>query len=245
MNSINTLFDEEITLTQILDKRNDRIERWLNDLQSIRSKNFNKQIYDAVKNYSAKSYYFDYCGIKNDQNGNNFFDILKPRLRHRLVSQLFNQFLTRFYYMFYDDWFEAGVEFKNDFISNIYSRLYLPKHQIVGEGENFCEIMMIQQGVVNLYLNYKDNYQDIDHDFKFFILPTYSYFGDYQILYNLRSQIIYKADESCLLVCLCIKKSTFLKIMENYPDAREFYMTRSWDRRKEMRRRQKKFIIGM
>ena len=31
--------------------------------------------------------------------------------------------------------------------------------------------------------------------------------------------------------------------MENYPDARHFYMNRSWTRRKEFRRRQKKFTI--
>jgi len=29
--------------------------------------------------------------------------------------------------------------------------------------------------------------------------------------------------------------------MDNYPDARHFYMNRSWNRRKEFRRRQKKF----
>jgi hypothetical protein len=58
--------------------------------------------------------------------------------------------------MFYDDYFEAGVEFKNDFISNIYSRLYLPKNDIVCSGDNFCELMMIEQGLVNLYSNVID-----------------------------------------------------------------------------------------
>jgi hypothetical protein len=31
--------------------------------------------------------------------------------------------------------------------------------------------------------------------------------------------------------------------MDNYPDARHFYMNRSWNRRKEFRRRQKKFAL--
>ena len=33
---------------------------------------------------------------------------------------------------------------------------------------------------------------------EFFILPTYSYFGDFNILMNLRSQIQYKAAEGDL-----------------------------------------------
>lgn len=75
--------------------------------------------------------------------GNEFFDLLKPRLRQRVISLLFNPFITKFYYMFYDDYFEAGIEFKNDFISSIYSRFYLPGNAIVSAGENFCELMMI------------------------------------------------------------------------------------------------------
>ena len=46
--------------------------------------------------------------------------------------------------MFKDTMFEAGCEFKNDFLSNIYSRMYLPKNDILNEGDNFSELIMIQ-----------------------------------------------------------------------------------------------------
>lgn len=42
--------------------------------------------------------------------------------------------MNNFYYMFVEDTFEAGIEFKTDFISNIYSRLFLPKADIVPQG---------------------------------------------------------------------------------------------------------------
>ena len=58
--------------------------------------------------------------------------------------------------MFKDTVFEAGCEFKNDFLSNIYSRLYLPKNDIINFGDNFSELIMIQQGVVNVYTNHTD-----------------------------------------------------------------------------------------
>ena len=79
--------------------------------------------------------------------------------------------------MFKDPFFEAGCEFKNDFMCNIYTRLFLPKNEVIQIGENFSELHMIQQGVVNIYLRYTD--EKITHQFLFFFLPTYSYFGDY------------------------------------------------------------------
>lgn len=79
---------------------------------------------------------------------------------------------------------------------------------------------------------------------EFFILPTYSYFGDYQILYDLKSQIHYKAGDgnlNKLCITLCLKKNKLLEMMDDYPEARKFYMERSWQRRIEFRRRMKKF----
>ena len=96
--------------------------------------------------------------------------------------------------MFRDQNFESGCEFKNDLISSIYSRLYLPRNDIIGQGENFTEFIMIQQGVVNVFINFNEPELNVNHNYHFFILPTYSYFGDYQILFDLKSQLGYKAD---------------------------------------------------
>lgn len=84
--------------------------------------------------------------------------------------------------------------------------------------------------------------QDGNSEQEFFVLPTYSYFGDYQILFDLKSQIIYKAKENKLLITLCLDKQKLLELMDDFPEARKFYMERAWLRRLEFRRRQKKFI---
>jgi len=82
--------------------------------------------------------------------------------------------------MFKDPTFEAGCEFKNDFLSNIYSRLFLPKNTILREGDNFSELMMIQQGCLDVNISYSIKEYGIDgQQFRFFLLPTYSYVGDY------------------------------------------------------------------
>lgn len=98
---------------------------------------------------------------------------------------------------------------------------------------------MIQEGVVSLQMRLG---QDGNSEQEFFVLPTYSYFGDYQILFDLKSQIIYKAKENKLLITLCLDKQKLLELMDDFPEARKFYMERAWLRRLEFRRRQKKFI---
>ena len=82
----------------------------------------------------------------------------------------------------------------------------------------------------------------IGPDNEFFILPTYSYFGDYQILYDLKSQILFKSGESKHLITMCLKNSKLKELMEDYPDARKFYRSRAWHRRIELRRRMKKHL---
>ena len=54
--------------------------------------------------------------------------------------------------------------------------------------------------------------------------------------------MIYKAGDNKLLITLNLKKDKLLEMMEDYPEARRFYMERAWSRRIEFRRRQKFFI---
>mmetsp|Transcript_5086 Transcript_5086/g.7722 ORF Transcript_5086/g.7722 Transcript_5086/m.7722 type:complete len:216 (+) Transcript_5086:1260-1907(+) len=148
MGSINNLVGSESTLQDIVDERMEDVETWLRKLEKSRSKNFSKQLYDSIKEYTEKAYYFDYYQIRN----NEFFHQMKPRVRHRLVNSLFGGFITNFFYLFNDSEFEGGVEFTSDFLGSLYSRLYLPENEIVAYGETFDEMIMIQEGVVLLYL---------------------------------------------------------------------------------------------
>lgn len=87
--------------------------------------------------------------------------------------------------MFKDQEFEAGEEFTSDFLCSIFSKLYLPDNEIVHQGERFQNLFMIQEGNVGLSLKLNPNVTESDQ--LFFILPTFSYFGDYQILFDLKS----------------------------------------------------------
>ena len=52
MNSINKLFDTEIELLEIIDKRMDDIETWLRELEKRRNRTIPKQMFDSVIEYT-------------------------------------------------------------------------------------------------------------------------------------------------------------------------------------------------
>ena len=141
--------------------------------------------------------------------------------------------------MFRDDGFEAGNEFINKFITNMYSKFQMPGTQMIDIGESFTELMMIERGVVTLWIDHH-NGREIT-EYQFFILPSLSFFGDYQILYDLNSQARYKSGDNTITRTMNLSQEVLIKLMDNYPQARQFYMKRAWERRKEFRRRQKRF----
>lgn len=227
MGSINNILIQESKLQDIIDEKIEDLDIWLRRLDKSRTnKHLPKGLYDNIKNYVEASFLLDFNLIHSYE----FYIQLKPKLRYKLINELFGSFKQNFYYMFEDEEFEAGQEFISDFLSHLYCRIYIPKSEIIKHGETFPELYLIYKGIVILSL------RGVSKENEFFVLPTYSYFGDFQILMNLRSQIVYKSGENEHTYCMCLKKSKFLKLLEDYPDAKKFYHERAYDRRIEFRR---------
>jgi hypothetical protein len=186
MGSINNLLSEESRLQDILDEKIEALDVWLRKLDSSRSggKNLPKHLYDSIKNYVEASFLLDFSQIDTTYE---FFRQLKPKIRHRLVGELFGTFRGHFAHMFEDEEFEAGHEFTSDFLSSLYCRIFMPGSDIVHKGDKLPELYLIYKGQVHLAVDPMDA-----EGTTFFILPTHSYFGDYQLILNLRSQFVYR-----------------------------------------------------
>ena len=106
-------------------------------------------------------------------------------------------------------------------------------------GEAFNELYMIQEGIVVVQFPQsmvKCKPPLTSRECEFLTLPTFSYFGDYQILFELRSQYTFRCVQVKSLL-MCLKKSKFKQLMDDFPDARRFYYERAYKRRIEFRRR--------
>lgn len=185
MGSINNILIQESKLSDIMDEKVEELEVWLRKLDQSRGggQNLPKTLYDSIKNYVEASFLLDFSQIDTTYE---FFKQLKPRVRHKLILELFGTFRQNFLYMFEEDDFEGGMEFTSDFLSSLYCRIFLPDSEIVQRGEKLPELYLIYKGTVSVALD------GIQGSSVFFILPTHSYFGDFQLIFNLRSQYSYK-----------------------------------------------------
>ena len=106
----------------------------------------------------------------------------------------------------------------------MYCRFYEPDQIIIPYGQRFNEMYFIIKGGVSLYNKY------MIHDFMF--LPQYSFFGDYQILYDLKTNIVFKTASSPNdTFFMCVNKKVFLNLCELYPLTGENIRIRSLERR--------------
>jgi len=71
----------------------------------------------------------------------------------------------------------------------MYCRIYTPGKTVISYRSNVKEMYFIRQGLVEVYNNEND---EIEKDKVILYLPKHSYFGDYQILSNVKSNIVFK-----------------------------------------------------
>jgi hypothetical protein len=141
MGSINTLVVSEKKLQDIIDDRNEDLDIWLRKLDKSRKSVLQKELYENIKDFIEKSFYFDFNQIRAEE----FLEQLKPKIKHELVITLFQPLLSNFDYMFSDRefGFEAGKEFICDFITNLYSRTTFAGDVVISYGEIPNELYMI------------------------------------------------------------------------------------------------------
>ena len=108
---------------------------------------------------------------------------------------------------------------------------------------NVKEMFFIRQGLVEVYNN--ENDEEIK-DKPILYLPKYSYFGDYQILYNLKSNLLFKTlahtpddkkngstDHLPDIIFMCCSNEHLNEFCDLFPQTAENIKRRSLQRRKK------------
>lgn len=123
----------------------------------------------------------------------------------------------------------------------MYCRIYTPGKVVISYKSNVKEMYFIRQGLVEVFNNENDENQK---EKPILYLPKFSYFGDYQILSNLKSNIVFKTlspnnedDRSGTtepmpdIIFMCISKNELLELCELFPQTAENIKRRSLERR--------------
>ena len=128
----------------------------------------------------------------------------------------------------------TGNEFLTFFVSALYCRVFIANQTIVKRLEHFSEFYLIHKGSVTISLSHKDQNE-------FFTLHPSNYFGDYQILMDLRASECYKSSVDSATYTHCLKKKDLQDLMVTFPDAKATFVERARLRRIEFRRIKKQF----
>lgn len=131
---------------------------------------------------------------------------------------------------------ECERGFINELIISLYCRIYQQGKTVISYKSSVKEMYFINLGQVEVFNNEND---EIRKEQPILYLPTHSYFGDYQILYNLKSNIVFKASETDLsngaepsnIIFMCVEKPVFLYFCDLFPQTAENIKRRSKERR--------------
>ena len=123
----------------------------------------------------------------------------------------------------------------------MYCRIYTPGKVVISYKSNVKEMYFIRQGLVEVFNNEND---EITKEKPILYLPKFSYFGDYQILSNLKSNIVFKtlspnneddrtgtAEPMPDIIFMCISKNELLELWDLFPQTAENIKRRSLERR--------------
>lgn len=123
----------------------------------------------------------------------------------------------------------------------MYCRIYTPGKVVISYKSNVKEMYFIRQGLVEVFNNEND---EIQKEKPILYLPKFSYFGDYQILSNLKSNIVFKtlspnndddrsgtAEPMPDIIFMCISKNELLELCDLFPQTAENIKRRSLERR--------------
>ena len=123
-----------------------------------------------------------------------FYQQITPKMQTELIqsTRTFKDFEKTFNHFFE----ECERGFTNELIINMLCRIYIPGKIVISYKSKVKEMFFIRQGLVEVFNNENDDKESKavkgSKQRPILYLPKYSYFGDFQILFNLKSNIVYK-----------------------------------------------------
>jgi hypothetical protein len=138
--------------------------------QCKQPKHMSPELYLTMYENISVSMYSDFNILIEEHT---FFDNISPRLQTKLIDLMFHDFIKNFSLFF--EKMERNLI--NQIVVNLHARVFQPGQEILKPGKKVHEVFFIVEGQVAICEN-----QGLQEPFC--ILPRYSYFGEYEVLYN-------------------------------------------------------------
>lgn len=239
MGSINGIFNTSDNFDDLIEEKLDSLDMWIKKIEKS-NKPFHIQptLYNDIRKYVEQAFLYDFNLVIEEFQ---FYQQITPKMQTDLIqnTRVFKEFERSFNHFFE----ECERGFTNELIIQMYCRISTPGKVVISYKSNVKEMYFIRQGLVEVYNNETDEREGCK-DKPILYLPKYSYFGDYQILYNLKSNIVFKTllnsseDQKYRsnepmpdIIFMCINKEILLQLCDLFPQTADNIKRRSLERR--------------
>jgi hypothetical protein len=223
--TISVMFSGDQSFEALINARMEELDLWL-----LRLENCNKEekipnkLYHSIKEFIQDAFIYDFNLIIEEFP---FYNELPASIQNQISESLFRGFKQSFNNFFLN----TDVGFQNQLIIHMYCRIYEPGKTIVQHGQKFSEMYFVTRGAAVLY--------DQKGVTPFLQLPQYSFFGEYQLMFDLRSNFVVKVggkeDTETVkqerTTFLCVSQDVFKRLFALFPKSKNVVQRRALERR--------------
>jgi hypothetical protein len=248
MGSINGIFNTKDNFDDLIEEKLDSLDMWIKKIEkSNKPYHIQPTLYNDIRKYVEQAFLYDFNLVIEEFQ---FYQQITPKMQTELIqsTRTFRDFEKSFNHFFE----ECERGFTNDLIINMLCRIYIQGKIVISYKANVKEMFFIRQGLVDVYNNENDDNEvgniKNQKDFRMnkqkpiLYLPKYSYFGDFQILFDLKSNLIYKTHEQSLdkkdkhqeipaILFMCVEKKKIQQLCNLFPQTAENIKERARERR--------------
>ena len=237
MGSITSIISTSDNFDDLIEDKLDTLDMWIKKIEKS-NKPFHIQptLYNDIRRYVEQAFLYDFNLVIEEFD---FYKQITPKMQTELIqnTRVFQEFERSFNHFF--DECERG--FTNDLIINMFCRIFTHSRIVISFKSNVKEMFFIRQGIVQVFNNEND---EIDKHKTILYLPKYSYFGDYQILCKLKSNLTFKTlskdhaqkkgqmkDDIPDTLFMCVSKKDLQKLCALFPQTAENIKRKALERR--------------
>jgi hypothetical protein len=238
MGSITNIFSITDNFDDLIEKKLDTLDMWIKKIEKSNIPyHIQPTLYNDIRNYVEYAFRHDFNLVVEEFD---FYHQITPKMQTELIqnTRVFQEFERSFNHFF--DECERG--FTNELIIQMFCRIYPSGWNVITYRSNVKQMYFIRQGIVEVFNSDQD---EIVTKKPILYLPKFSYFGDYQILLKLKSNLQFKTlgeippekqkglnfEELPQTFFMCVSKKNLQYLCDLFPQTANNLRRKALDRR--------------